>query len=369
MTALASIDLLALIRTFLTRDSHVSQSSPFSKDALLEEAWNHGLAPLLYQHPALAQYPDEFHHVLKLCYIRSTAHFTRRAKSLTTLCDEFRYRGIDAVPFKGIGLSQRLFGDIALRHCTDHDILVKKQQAHAALQTLLDLGYRPSSNLPIAELAGTLDRFYSIELHHPESKVLVDLQWDIANGYVSLPMGEEALFLRTCDLSILGQNVPFFEDSVTLYLLCIHGAKNSWCELRALIDLAMMTKLFPAPVWREAADLLRAQGLSAMMTTGVLLAHQLLGVTVPAVADEMVDHRARRLAAVIHDFWMVTNSKCPSVWQSFKWDLRFRKWGREKVRYFIFRLRPTRADWQTQGSVVPLIYLKRFARIILPKYF
>lgn len=366
-TGLCSKDLIALIRVFLGTLSPEGLPAELNGEALLDEARKTGMVALLFHHPAAASFPEDFRQALKRSYIAATAHYGRLAKSLTTLCAEFDRRGIDAVPFKGIGLSQRLFGDIAFRSCTDHDILVKKAQARAALQVLLDLGFQLSSQAPSADTADSLEQFYSIELRHPESKVLVDLQWDIANGYAPPTLREEALFQRTISLSILGQSVPFFDDAVTLYLLCIHGAKNSWCELRALLDLAMMIKVFPAPVWREAAEWLEAQGLTVTMTTGALLAHQLWGVSLPEAAAARVDRRSRRLAAAIQSHWRKKGSERPSAWQRFIWDLRFREGLREKTRYFLFRLRPTRTDWRSQGQAAPLLYLKRFGRIFLPK--
>lgn len=366
-TGLCSKDLIALIRVSLGTLSPDGLPAELNGEALLDEARKTGMVALLFHHPAASRFHEDFHQALKRSYIAATAHYTRLAKSLATLCAEFHRCGIDAVPFKGIGLSQRLFGDIAFRSCTDHDILVKKPQARAALQVLLDLGFQLSSHSPSADAADCLERFYSIELRHPESKVLVDLQWDIANGYAPPPSGEEALFLRTTSLSILGQPVPFFDDAVTLYLLCIHGAKNSWCELRALLDLAMMIKVFPEPVWRQTVEWLEAQGLPAMMTTGVLLAHQLLGIFLPEAAAARVDRRARRLAAAIQIHWRKKGCERPSAWQRFVWDLRFREGLREKTRYLFFRLRPTRTDWRNQGPAAPLLYLKRFARILLPK--
>ena len=367
MTGLCSKDLIALIRVFLGTLSPAGLPAELNGETLLDEARKTGAVALLFHHPAASCFPEDFRQALKRSYIAATAHYARLAKSLTTLCAEFDRRGIDAVPFKGIGLSQRLFGDIAFRSCTDHDIMVKRKQARAALQVLLDLGFQLSSHSPSAEAADSLERFYSIELRHPESRVLVDLQWDIANGYAPPPLREEALFHRTISLSILGQPVPFFDDAVTLYLLCIHGAKNAWCELRALLDLAMMIKVLPESVWRETAEWLEAQGLPAMMTTGVVLAHQLLGVSLPEAAAARVDRRARRLAAQIQIHWQKKGSERPSAWQRFVWDLRFREGSREKTRYLFFRLRPTRTDWRSQGPAAPLLYLKRFARILLPK--
>ncbi len=367
MTGLCSDDLIALVRVFLGALSADGLPAELNSEALLDEARKTGAVALLFHHPAASSFPEDIRQALKRSYIATTAHYVRLAKSLTTLCAEFDRRGIDAVPFKGIGLSQRLFGDIAFRSCTDHDILVKKPQARAALQVLLDLGFQLSSYSPSAEAADSLERFYSIELRHPESRVLVDLQWDIANGYAPPPLGEEALFLRTTPFALLGQPVPFFDDAVTLYLLCIHGAKNSWCELRALLDLAMMIKVFPEPVWRQTVEWLEAQGLLAMMTTGVLLAHHLLGVSLPEAAAERVDRRARRLAAAIQSYWRKKGSERPSAWHRFVWDLCFREGLREKTRYLLFRLRPTRTDWRSEGQAALLLYLKRFGRILLPK--
>ena len=363
MTCLCSKDLIALIRVFLGTLSPDGLPAELNGEVLLAEARKTGMVALLFHHPAVSRFPEDFRQTLKRSYIATTAHYARLAKSLTTLCFELQRRGIDAVPFKGIGLSQRLFGDIAFRSCTDHDIMVKRTQARTALQVLLDLGFQLSSHSPSADAADSLERFYSIELRHPESRVLVDLQWDIANGYAPPPLREEALFQRTMPLSILGTPVPFFDDAVTLYLLCIHGAKNSWCELRALLDLAVMMKSFAEPVWAETVQVMREQGSASMLTTGVLLANRLFGVPLPPAAAAQTGRRPVRLAAAIQKHWQARGQERPSAWQRLLWDVRFREGGQECRRYLLFRLQPTRTDQVHKRLPAPLVYFKRFARI------
>ncbi len=193
--------------------------------------------------------------------------------------------------------------------------------------------------------------------------MLVDLQWDIANGYVPSPWPEEALFRRTLPLPILDQPVPFFADPVTLYLLCVHGAKNSWCELRALLDLAVMMKSFAEPVWTETLRVMQEQGSATMLTTGVLLANRLFGVPIPAATAAQTGRRSARLAAAIQKHWQARGQERPSAWQRLLWDVRFREGGQECRRYLLFRLQPTRTDQVHKRLPAPLVYLRRFARI------
>ena len=363
MTHLCSPDLLALLRVTLGTSSPADLPPQPGSDALLAEARKFGLAALLLHHPGATLYTDDFRQALKRSTIAAAAHYTRLAKSLTTLCSELQRRGIDAVPFKGIALSQRLFGDIIFRPCTDLDFLVKKQHAQAAVQSLLDLGFQLSTDLPCEAVTATLQHFYSLEFRHPDTHVLVDLQWDIANGYVPSPWPEEALFRRTTSLSILDQPVPFFADPITLYLLCVHGAKNSWCELRALLDLAVMMKSFAEPVWTETLQVMQEQGSATMLTTGVLLANRLFGVPLPPAAAAQTGRRPQRLASAIQKHWQVKGQERPSAWQRLLWDVRFREGGRECRRYLLFRLQPTRTDQVHKRLPAPLVYLKRFARI------
>ncbi len=366
VTGPASDALIMLIRIFLGTAPPTEMPAGIDEQALYEEARSTGLIPLLYFHPCRDGFSNDFRARLKRAYIAHTAHFSRLAKSLLTICSRFQHDGIMAVPFKGLGLSQRLYGDFQFRLHTDHDILVKKDQVREAAAALQSCGFQLSQSLFKSDWGALVSRVYSLEFQHPTQRVLVDLQWDIANGYVSPSLPEEELFQNTAQISILDQPVPFFKDDIVLLLLCVHGAKNGWCELRALLDLAMMMQKMEEAVWRETITLMQGRGILTMLTTGVVLAQRILGAPIPAPAAELITPRAQKLAGAVQRYWREAGTTRPSAWQRFFRDLRFREGLREKSHYILFRMRPTRTDLQNPGGSKSFALLRRLTRILRP---
>lgn len=366
MKAPASDALITLIHIYLGTAPQAEMPARIDEQSLYEEVRSTGLIPLLYFHPCRDGFSDGFRARLRHAYIAHTAHFARLAKSLLAICNRFQKDDITAVPFKGLGLSQRLYGDLHFRLHTDHDILVKRDQVREAAAALQSCGFQLSQTLFQSDWSALVSRVYSLEFHHPVLRVLVDLQWDIANGYVSPPLPEKELFRNIATVSILDQPVPFFKDDVVLLLLCVHGAKNGWCELRALLDLAMMTQKMEEAVWREVINHMRKHGILTMLTTGVVLARQILGAPIPAPAAELITPRAQKLAGAVQRHWREAGTARPSAWQRFRWDLRFREGLREKSHYLLFRMRPTKRDLLNPGGSKSFALLRRLTRILRP---
>lgn len=363
MHYLASSEFITLLRIYLGTSRIDELPDSFSYKELSSQARTMGLVPILYLNPARKLFSAEFQQALKRAFLLTLAHYDRLARTLLTLCAAFHERSIEAVPFKGIMLSKQLYGDVHFRFCTDLDFMVKRADALRAVAVLLECGFQFSLLEPQQDLKALVKRVYSLEFRHPESGVLVDLQWDIANGYCPRPLPEKDFFRATTKIVIENQPIPAFQETITLYLLCVHGANNSWCELRSLLDLAMVMKNGEESLWRETLDLMKSQGLATMMTTGVLLANRLFGVAIPAAVEKDMGQFSQRLAKAIQAHWGQAGQERPGAWKRFFWNLLFRKGMREKMRYFSFRLQPTKTDIRgKRGRLV--LYAGRLARIM-----
>lgn len=354
---------IAIVRIFL--ETSPPDEWPAGCDAGRLASWARalGLAPILYLNPARRLLGSESQQEFKRAYLLATAHNVKLSKTLAELCEVFEERGIEIVSFKGVTLSKQLYGDSVYRQSVDLDLMVKRADVRRALSLLGERGFELS--LPESDLTTLLFRAYSLELRNPQSGVMVDLQWDVANGYCPSPFREAELFRATRAMLIENRPVPAFAESVTLYLLCVHGAKNSWCELRSLLDLAMVMKHGSPALWQEVTALMRQQGTLTMLLTGVLLANEMLGVAVPPVVAGEIGRSAHRLAGEIHTYWQTEKdiANRPPAWKRFWWDLRFREGRRERLRYFFFRLRPTKTDLlhQRQGLFFP--WMTRLLRV------
>ncbi len=313
------------------------------------------VVPMLYAAARRAGIDEPLY---RQAYFSTAAKTVRLVHELQAVTAALEREGLEAAAFKGVVLSQQLYGDPLSRQAVDIDLMIRRRDRRRVIETLAAEGYQPAA--PIFHDERLLDRLYSVELVHHKNKSMLDVQWDIANGYCPAPFSEEELFRRTMTVEFEGRMVRTFDDTMTLYLLAVHGAKCMWCELRSLIDGAAAMRRFSAAAWREAYHLLERVGAESMLTAGALTAERLLGVEAPIALDDP-DRRARRLAERTLDFWRQRHQPLqrPDAWSRFFWDLSARR-GRERLRYFFFRLQPTKTDMHHRSTLLP----KRLLRVI-----
>jgi hypothetical protein len=111
---------------------------------LLREASFHGVMPLVYSTlrkvgmkgvPTLAS--DRMRDLAR----GNIRHSLLLTAELLRLTKCFHTAGIPMVPFKGPILAAAAYGDVTLRHFSDLDILVRKENLPEARSLLLSLGY------------------------------------------------------------------------------------------------------------------------------------------------------------------------------------------------------------------------------------
>jgi Uncharacterised nucleotidyltransferase len=111
----------------------------------------------------------------------AAAHARDRAAAMAlqhetrTLVDALRERGIRALPLKGPGLAERLYGDPGLRSAGDVDLLVRREDLEAATAAMRERGYG-------APTADRVDRRGLPHLHfalRAEDRPAVELHWRV----------------------------------------------------------------------------------------------------------------------------------------------------------------------------------------------
>jgi len=166
---------------------------------LLRKASEHGMMPLLYRHLD-ATAPEA---VPKVILYRLRDHFrenTRRNLFLTgellKLLNLFEAHRIPAVPYKGPMLAALVYGNLALRHSGDLDILVHKRDVLRAKELLVSLGYRQQDQLTSEQVAGVLQSPHEHHFSFESDKSIVELHWRIMPGHSSFPLETEFLWGR-----------------------------------------------------------------------------------------------------------------------------------------------------------------------------
>jgi hypothetical protein len=158
--------------------------------------------------------------------------------------------GIPALIFKGTALAQRLYGNPALRHCGDIDVLVPPERFSDAAEALCAAGYRPHAAAPSQTGA----------MSWPAARIIRDVGFrdDITGQRIELHqrffrLNAWSVPLMAADPSLCPrmpagqQDIPAPEigPALACYLL-LHGAFSAWRRLKWLADIhALLGKLSP----------------------------------------------------------------------------------------------------------------------------
>jgi len=204
-------------------------------------------------------------------------------RELTRLLGGLEKIGIPAIPWKGPVLAASAYGDVALRQFGDLDILVRERDATPAKDLLLSSGY----HLFYQASAEHEEAFHSLrqvyELVRNDGRVIVELHWAITSQTFYFPLDPASLWEHIETVSLEGTAVRNLAPDDLLLVLCVHGAKHHWGKLLWICDIAELLRVYSKRIdWRRLMDRARTLGGVRMLSLGLILAHDLLGATIPA---------------------------------------------------------------------------------------
>jgi hypothetical protein len=231
------------------------------------------------------------------------------ARSLALAAESLRLRalieadGVEVLFVKGATLAQLAYGDPALKHCRDIDLLVHPRDAERAFQRLRGEGYVGAG--PERDLSDTQRRTLyrlrkDMELTHPARRLNVELHWRLVDNPVLLK--EVGLGSPAQEVAVLDGRLRTLADSQLFAYLCVHGATHSWFRLKWLADLnAWLARKTDAEIegfYRDA----RRLGVEACAGQALILRERLLGSPVPpALATALAGRKTRMLVAAALD--------------------------------------------------------------------
>jgi hypothetical protein len=183
--------------------------------------------------------------------------------------------------FKGVSLAMSAYGNLALRHCRDIDILAAPgmlAQSAALLEQAWYIRHQPPPEFTAAQLPMWMRRCKEVRYVYPRIKIEVELHSRLFDN--PRLMGG----LGTTDrLQILGEGVSVrtFEDDDLFAYLCAHGAVHCWFRLKWLADIGAILAQQPvggAERLYRAAD---ARGVGRCAAQAILLCRRILGTALP----------------------------------------------------------------------------------------
>lgn len=259
---------------------------PTDWTALIDAAQLHGVHGLL--HEAVRnqpQIPAPAAQAIDALHRQELQRSIRLSTELLRLLTLFEEHGIPAMPIKGPVLAQRVYGNLGLRAFWDLDLLVPQDAVAEAGQLLAQEGFvaeeRWSARRLRRELRGNCEQNFD----HPERLVHVELHWRFVPRSIGLDLSVAEVWQRAEEIVFLGRPmpVPALQDEL-LTLTVHHGAKHGWERLRMITDVSLLVGRIlddaPGGEREGAATLIQrteAAGIRRLLSTGILMAHRLLG--------------------------------------------------------------------------------------------
>ncbi|MGQ9848309.1 MAG: nucleotidyltransferase family protein [Bacteroidales bacterium] len=140
--------------------------------------------------------------------------------------------------YKGLALSEQLYGDALLRPTRDLDIFIDFNDIFKAHSILLSLGYtrvKPNFDLNKRQLKQIKHHLHHFSYFHKKKKVLIELHWQLFVPMLLMKNG--GLLFKNITNNLNEEYFPRYKPEVLLHYLIIHAAMHHWFKLLWLADM------------------------------------------------------------------------------------------------------------------------------------
>ena len=255
--------------------------------ALVELAANHGVRPLVYKslrETCWKRVPPPIQAALDEANQSITGRNLFFTGELLRVTAEFHNAGIKVGAVKGPVIAQMAYGNFALREFSDLDLLVHEADFSRAVELLTQLGYVPSWALECGRVLKFLRHLGEYKLTVAFPGIDIDLHWKPAHDSVALSPALGDFPSGFQSIPIADSTVPTFAPRDLPLYLASQGGGDQWGDLRRICDLAEFLRAWPQIDWEPHFQTAQRLGGLRSMLTGLALAHNLLGATLPASA-------------------------------------------------------------------------------------
>src|SRR5579864_1266638 len=182
---------------------------------LLDLAGYHGVQPLLYQRlSSMAELiPANEMRALQQSYQTNLHKVMLLSLELIRIYDLLSSSGLKGLAYKGLALAQTVYGDIALRHAGDIDLLIHASDFPRIRDAVQELGYTPHTRLPESQEKAYLKSGYECVFDGTAGPNLLEVQWAIQPRFYAVDFDMDGLFRRAAAINVAGRPVKTPSDS------------------------------------------------------------------------------------------------------------------------------------------------------------
>jgi hypothetical protein len=339
---------------------HISTSLPgeeqftkppqnFNWDRFIRIMQQHQLTSMIF--PYLSKHknhiPANAYGRIRSIQQRNTRKALAHVEQTINLQSLFDKEGIPVLFFKGVVLSQMLYGDPLLKNSIDIDILVPPRHIGQTAELMQRRGYRMT--YPDIRLSQRQEKInyrisHHYEFQHPKKRIKVELHWKLINPQILLPLSFDFLYGRSVTAELQGHPVNTLSIKDYMVYLSVHGAKHRWYSLTWLKDLSRLLEQSSQQLKTEALKQSKQLGLERCFLQGCLLNEIIYG---PGTGLPLMDKKDRLMQMVRLALRSIPQTREEIRSQKLR-GLRYRFWLRRNIKYkltLLFRLRTHHSDW------------------------
>lgn len=310
----------------------------------------HGVLGLCYAVVRRVHYaalPEQDHQHLQRVVMATAMHNLEMTQELTRIDEVLKADDIPAMTYKGPTLASLAYGGVGQRQFSDLDVLVPADRLVQAETLLIDLGYFAISDpehRPVQKFDPNRS-YQGYDLVRADGRVTVDLQMRFGLRYSSFDLAFDTLWAgrQTVNFGQKGVFTLSFEDY--LLVLAAHGTQHRWNRLKWVCDIAQIARATPDVDWGRVLARAKAMQVQRMVFVALLLAHEALGLPLPAhvLAAAQADSTAKALTLRVFK-WMFIETVgfvmlTQRAWFDYGFDLALRPRFSDKVRIVLFLTR------------------------------
>jgi hypothetical protein len=335
---------------------------------LASAAEYHGIVPLLVRNlqAANVSIPSDVANELERWNAATIRQNLFLTSELFRVHAALKERGIEAIPLKGPALAAELYRDLGLRPFSDLDLLISREQVHAAEIAVKELGYEGEFAIPPQHRERWLKQQCELSFRRAGATRL-ELHWDIAHPHFAHDTGVDGFWARLTTVQIGDTILPNFSPRDLLFTLIVHGTRHAWSRIMWLVDVAELLRKEPAIDWEEFWRNANLRGAARMMATGLVLVRRVFGVSVSNAATERAysDEAALTLADQVIAHWsgslkQAKNSDLePTALWRHRWIIRTKE---NRSQRLVYRRRVMMMIGDEEFSLV------RLPRLLAPLY-
>ena len=246
--------------------------------------------------------------------------------------------GIPAVSSKGPIIAETLYNDITLRTFSGINIFIPKSQIDKAKKIIHEAGFKKIDR----NISHFLKKEYRRLKYHEEfikhnNNTILELHWDLSIWRYISGLNPEKMLVRFQNVNLFGRETLTFHPEDLFFILCLHGARYRWNELKWICDIAEFVRMYHELNWGKIIITAEIHGMKRIVLLGLYLAKNLLNAELPGCILEQInlDPFLERLTRKIYKELFDEKRTSISFFQNPLFQILLKEKNIDKMRYVI----------------------------------